>query len=221
MENAGDFSDTPDVERSGLGTPATRAEVIERIITSGFIKREEAKQLRPTENGVSLIKILPDVIKSAELTAAWEHKLKKVEKGKLSDADFMAEIAEFTRDIVKSNKTANPEYTGLFSHQNSLNAKFTPVGDCPRCKKTVRDFYNTFRCDDRECGFVINKNDKFFTNAKKELTAKIISEILKNGRAKVNGLYSPQYNRNYDAYVILKDTGGKWVNFEREKKNIK
>jgi DNA topoisomerase-3 len=183
--------------------------------------RGRSRYLLSFEKGSNLIKILPDIIKSAELTANWENKLKKVEKGELSDVDFMAEIAEFTRDIVKSNKTANPEYANLFSLESSLNSKFAALGDCPRCKKSVRDFYNAFKCENRDCGFIINKNDMFFTSAKKELTAQIISEILKNGRVKINGLYSKKHNRTYDAYVIFKDTDGKWVNFECEKKQIK
>jgi DNA topoisomerase-3 len=129
----------------------------------------------------------------------------------MPDVDFMAENIEFIRDIIKTNNVAVPEYTGLFS-------PYASVGVCPRCGNTVREYYKTFSCEVRDCGFNIYKDDKFFTSRKKELTAKIISEILNNGRAKVNDLYSERKNLIYDAYIILKDTGGKFVNFEHEKK---
>jgi DNA topoisomerase-3 len=124
----------------------------------------------------------------------------------MSDADFMAEITAFTGDIVKSHTVAAPEYAGLFS-------MYASVGVCPRCKKAVREYYKSFSCESRECGFSIWKANKLFASAKKELTAKIVSELLRNGRAKVNGLYSEKKNRTYDAFISLDDTG-KYVNFK-------
>jgi DNA topoisomerase-3 len=220
MENAGDFSEIPNAERKGLGTPATRSDVIERLVEKGFVRRVNAedkkvRHLQPTEKGVNLIKILPDAIKSAELTAEWEHKLEKIKKGGMSDADFMNEIAVFIGDVIKSNSTANPEYTGLFSSVS----QYAAVGNCPKCGGIVRDSYNTFVCENRDCTFKIFKRDSFFAAAKKELTAEIVSEILKNGRVKVDGLYSKKKNRLYGAVLVLKDTGGEFMKFDFEKKN--
>lgn len=216
METAGDFSSTPDAERKGLGTPATRAAMIESLLKYRFIERKQAEKIKyivPTAKGANIVKILPDIIKSADLTADWEHKFKKIEKGELSDVDFMAEIIECTQNVVNFTKAANPKYTGLFS-------SYTAIGTCPRCGKTVRDYYSAFKCEIHECGFAIFKNNKFFVSRRTELTAKIVSEILKNGRVKINGLYSERTNTTYDSFVIYEDTG-KYVNFYTEKKNIK
>ena len=212
IENAGDFSDTPD-SRKGLGTPATRAAVIEKLIKTGFVERKEAKKVKnllPTPKGINLIKILPDVIKSAELTANWEYKLKQVERKELSGEEFMAGIAELTSGLVKTNTEPHAEYASLFGSARQ------PLGVCPRCGNSVREGGKGFFCDTPSCGFKLWKENKFFSSKKKKLTADITAALLKDGRVSMTGLYSEKTGKTYDATIILEDTGEKWVNFKME-----
>jgi DNA topoisomerase-3 len=218
MENAGaeEFAEIPDAERKGLGTPATRAGIIEKIIKTGFVERKN-KQLLPTQKGVSLIDILPELIKSPALTAEWEAKLKQVEHGELAASGFLDGIVQMTGDLVKTGVTKKPD-AGLFQTDREI------IGVCPRCGMPVyegkRNFYCSGYKDNPPCGFALWKNDRFFESKKKELTKKIAAALLEDGRVNMTGLYSEKTGKTYDAVVLLADTnphggnGGKYVNFK-------
>lgn len=212
MENAGaeEFAEIPDAERKGLGTPATRAGIIEKIVKTGFVERKN-KQLLPTEKGVNLIGILPKMIKSPALTAEWEAKLKQVEHGELPASGFMDGIVELTDGLIKG--ASAPE-----AGQNPFRSGREPVGVCPRCGKPVYEGKKGFYCsgykDTPPCGFALWKDDRFFTSKKKELTKKTAAALLKDGRVSMTGLYSRKTGKSYDAVVVLDDTGGKYVNFK-------
>lgn len=214
MENAGaeEFAEIPDAERKGLGTPATRAGIIEKIVKTGFVERKN-KQLLPTQKGVSLIAVLPELIKSPSLTAEWEAKLKQVEHGELAAPGFMSGIVELTGSLIKSS--AVPEL-----EQNPFQQDKETIGLCPRCGKPVYEGKKSFYCsgykDNPPCGFALWKNNRFFTAKHKELTKKIAAALLKSGRVNLNDLYSEKTGKSYDAVVLLADTGGKHVNFKLE-----
>jgi len=212
MENAGAEDMPEDAERKGLGTPATRASTVERIIKAGFVLRSK-KNLIPTDKGVNLIAVLPDTLTSAKLTAEWEHKLLEVQRGRLATDEFMANIAAFTKAIVLDNSKPKPEFAALFP-----NARKTaePLGKCPRCGGGVSEGTKGFFCDNRDCGFKLWKESKFWTAKKKPLTAAIVTALLKDGRVALKGLFSEKTGKKYDAVVILDDSGNGFVNFKME-----
>ena len=216
MENASaeDFAKIEDVERAGLGTPATRAGIIEKLIKSGLAERNK-KQLVPTEKGAELIGVLPDALKSAKLTAEWEEQLSEVQRGTLSPTDFLSGIVEMLDALVKSyadqaaSAAATPIHTGR-----------PIVGKCPRCGKNVVEGQKSFFCegyyDKPPCGFALWKNDRFFTGKHKELTKKTAAALLKDGRIRMTGLFSEKKGVTYDATVVMEDTGDKFVHFKLE-----
>ena len=215
MEHASaeDFAKLEDVERTGLGTPATRAATIEKLVKSGFVERKK-KQLLPTEKGLALSWAMPDQLKSAKLTAEWEDRLGAVERGELAPEDFMAGITAMLTNLVQSYRNISVTSTALSESGRTV------IGKCPRCGKNVVEGKKSFYCegyhDTPSCGFALWKNDRFFTSKRKELTKKIAVSLLKTGRAAVTGLFSEKKGVFYDATVVLDDNGGKFVRFKLE-----
>ena len=222
METAGieDFPD--DSERKGLGTPATRAATIEKIIKTGFVERQK-KSLVPTAKGINLIAVLPDDIKSPLLTAEWEQRLKLVELGELSDAEFLDGIALLTQELVASHRVPVPEYVALFATEPSNNTVVNSdaiIGDCPRCKSPVvekpknngskgksggkmPDYY----CTSRACRFCLWRDNRFFEAKRKKLDKKTAVALLKEGRIFFSDLHSEKTGKTYAATIILHDDG--------------
>ena len=212
MENANYALE--DMDRKGIGTPATRAGILEKLIKTGFAERKGDKKTKhfiPTHKGISLITVLPEVIKSPQLTAQWEEKLKQIEQGELSADDFLREIANMTENLVKTYEVIKGA-DALFPS----NSKGGLIGKCPRCGSDVKENKKGFCCENKACSFTLWKENKFFTTKKKNLTKTIAVELLKNGNAKLNGCYSEKTGKTYDAIIILDDTGGKYVNFKME-----
>lgn len=209
MEHAGakEFAQIGDVERTGLGTPSTRAGVLEKLVRGGFLERK-GRQLLPTKKGTDLIAVLPDTVKSASLTAQWESGLKDVERGEQSAAAFMEGIEGMVSDLVA-------QYRGV-SVDTSMFRSREVIGACPRCGSDVVEGKKNFYCTCRECQFSMWKDDRFFTSKHKELTKPMAAALLKNGRIKVKGLFSEKKGVLYDAFVVLADTGGKYVNYKIE-----
>ena len=212
METAGSEDMPEDAERKGLGTPATRAGIIEKLVKTGLAERNN-KQLLPAKKGVSLIAVVPELIKSPSLTAEWEHRLKQVERGGISDMEFMAEIAELTVSLVKSNHAPNPEYIDLFPAP--VGNRSEPVGICPRCGGKVQEGKKSFFCENRDCGFALWRDNRFFVAKKKEITRTVAAALLEKGRVSLSGLYSEKIGKTYSAVVVIEDTG-KYVNFKLE-----
>ena len=213
METAGAEDMPDDAERKGLGTPATRAALLEALVKRGFVERVK-KNLIPSDKGKKLISVLPDALTSAKLTADWEHMLLQVQRNELDGADFMDGIAEFTRSIVRSNAAPKPEFTALFPEAKKPDAP--ELGKCPRCGSPIREGQKGFFCDKRDCGFKIWRNSKFWVAKKKPLTAAIVAALLQDGRVKLKGLFSEKTGRKYDATVLLYDNGEGFVNFRME-----
>jgi len=213
METAGAGDMPEDAERKGLGTPATRAATLEKLVSAGFVQRKK-KQLIPTEKGTNLILVLPDNIKSPMLTAEWESMLKQVERGGVPAKDFMDGIADMIRALVREHAAPEERFAGLFpdAKENGREA----VGTCPRCGGTVYEGKKGFFCDNRDCAFALWKDNRFFSSKKKSITKSVAAALLKEGRVSVSGLYSEKTGKTYDAVVLLDDTGGKYVNFRLE-----
>ena len=213
METAGAEDMPEDAERKGLGTPATRAATLEKLVSAGFVQRKK-KQLISTEKGRNLIAVLPDNIKSPILTAEWESMLKQVEHGELSATSFMDQIADMSRTLVKEHTAPEKRFADLFP--SSRETAHEAVGVCPRCGAPVYEGKKGFFCDNRECSFALWKDNRFFSSKKKSITKSVAAALLKEGRISMSGLYSEKTGKTYDAEVILDDTGGKYVNFKLE-----
>ena len=209
MERAGNGDTDPDAERRGLGTPATRAAVIEKLVNSGFVERK-GKQLLPTKDGNNLVCILPDVLTSPKLTAEWENNLTQIAKGEADPAAFMGGIEAMTRELVKTYASV------LDGKQDLFKAEKPEIGKCPRCGSPVHEGKKNYYCSNRDCAFVMWKNDRFFEERKVAFSPKIAAALLKSGKVNVKKLYSPKTGKTYDGTVVLADTGGKYVNYRVE-----
>ena len=210
MERAGNVDTDEDAERRGLGTPATRATVIEKLVSAGFAERK-GKQLIPTKDGNNLVCVLPDVLTSPKLTAEWENALTQIAKGKANADRFICGIEDMTRELVKTYPFLSDKDKALFKEEKPI------VGKCPRCGENVFEGKKNYYCSNRDCAFVMWKNDRFFEERKVRFTPKIAAELLEDGKAKVKKLYSHKTGRTYDGTVLLSDTGGKYVNYRIEK----
>lgn len=211
MERAGAEDMPENAERKGLGTPATRAAILEKLVQMGFVQRK-GKQLIPTKDGINLAVVLPESLTSPALTAEWENRLTEIAKGNADPDEFMAEIETQVRQLVKTYSCISADKQNLFQSERVI------IGKCPRCGENVYEGKKNFYCGNRGCQFVMWKNDRFFEQRKKAFTPKIAAALLKNGKAKVKGLYSEKTGKTYDATVLLADTGGKYVNYRVERK---
>ena len=210
MENAGKEDIPEDAERRGLGTPATRAAIIEKLVSGGFVERK-GKNLIPTKAGVNLVTVLPELLTSPKLTADWEQRLNEVAKGQASPEDFMDGIEAMAAELVRKYSHISEDGQKLFQPEKET------VGLCPRCGKQVYEGKKNFACSDRACQFVMWKNDRFFEQRGKVFTTKIAAALLKDGKAKVKRLRSLRTGKTYDGTIVLADTGGKYVNYHIEK----
>lgn len=211
MERTGAEDMPENAERKGLGTPATRAAILEKLVQMGFVQRK-GKQLVPTKDGINLAVVLPESLTSPALTAEWENRLTEIAKGNADADEFMAEIEAQVRQLVKTYSCISADKQNLFQSERVI------IGKCPRCGENVYEGKKNFYCGNRSCQFVMWKNDRFFEQRKKAFTPKIAAALLKNGKAKVKGLYSEKTGKTYDATVLLADTGGKYVNYRVERK---
>ena len=212
MERAGAEDMPEDAERKGLGTPATRAAILEKLVQMGFVQRK-GKQLIPTKDGINLAVVLPEALTSPQLTAEWESRLTEIAKGEADPDEFMAGIEAQARELVKTYSCISEDKQKLFQ------AERVSIGTCPRCGEAVYEGKKNYYCGNRACQFVMWKNDRFFEERKKAFTPKIAAALLKNGKVKVKGLYSAKTGKTYDGTVLLADTGGKYVNYRIEKRS--
>ena len=209
MERAGNEETDPDAERRGLGTPATRAAVIEKLVNGGFVTRK-GKQLLPTKDGINLVCVLPETLTSPKLTAEWENRLTQIAKGQADPERFMQEIEEMARELVKTYPFLSDDKAQLFAPERE------EIGKCPRCGSPVYEGKKNYYCSNKECRFTMWKNDRFFAERKVTFSPKIAAALLKNGKADVKKLYSPKTGKTYAGSIVLADTGGKYVNYRVE-----
>jgi DNA topoisomerase-3 len=205
MEVAGAKEMPDDAERKGLGTPATRAGIIEKLIATGFVERKKTKKtvnLVPANTGVSLITVLPEQLQSPLLTAEWEHKLKMVEHGELDADTFMAEISLMVSELVKT-------YSVIKGAEVLFPSGRDVIGKCPRCGGDVTESKKGFFCETNACRFGLWRDNKFLTAKKITLTKKMAATLLKNGHIPVKGIFSEKTGKSYDATLVMTDNGAK------------
>ena len=206
MERAGNEETDPDAERRGLGTPATRAAIIEKLVKGGFVERK-GKQLIPTKSGIELVCVLPEVLTSPQLTADWENNLTQIAKGNADPDSFMTGIETMTRELVSTYPFLSDKEKERFKEEKPV------IGKCPRCGANIYEGRKNYYCANRDCAFTMWKNDRFFEERKVTFSPKIAAALLKDGKAKVKKLYSPKTGKTYDGTILLADTGGKYVNY--------
>lgn len=205
MEKAGSDETPEEAERKGLGTPATRAGIIEKLVRIGFIERRgdgKTKFLVPTHKGESLITVIPEEIQSASMTAEWEQKLLKVERDQYESGRFMGEIEEMIRHLIETFEII-PDAEVL------MRPAHEPMGKCPSCGSDVVEKSKGFFCGNRECRFALWKENRFFDSLSKKLTKQIAEQLLSTGRAKLKKCRSVKTGKTFDATVVLshKDDG--------------
>ena len=206
MERAGNEETDPDAERRGLGTPATRAAIIEKLVKGGFVERK-GKQLIPTKSGIELVCVLPEVLTSPQLTADWENNLTQIAKGNADPDSFMTGIETMTRELVSTYPFLSDKEKERFKEEKPV------IGKCPRCGANIYEGRKNYYCANRDCAFTMWKNDRFFEERKLTFSPKVAAALLKDGKAKVKKLYSPKTGKTYDGTILLADTGGKYVNY--------
>ena len=199
MESAGAEAMPEDAERRGIGTPATRAATIEKLVQKGFLVREgggKVKHLIPTEKGCALIAAMPEQLKSPAMTADWEKKLLEIERNNYTPEQFMEEIETMMKNLV--NQYANTP---------AASAKAGPgasvIGTCPHCGSDVAEREKGFFCSSRECRFVIWKDNAFFGRLGKRPTRQVVDKLLRDGRARLKDCKSQRSGKTYNASVLL------------------
>lgn len=205
LERAASKDMPEDAERKGIGTPATRAAIMEKLVAGGFITRKTAHKrtrLMPTQAAVSLITVLPEQLKSPLLTAEWENRLKMIERGELSPAAFIYEIEQMLRELVYE-ATPIPGAEVLFPSGRTV------VGKCPRCGGDVTESRsgNGFFCESNECRFALWKDNRYLAGKHIELTKDMAKTLLSEGQVMVRGMYSERTDTTYDAMLVLDDDG--------------
>lgn len=203
METASAKEMPEDSEHHGLGTPATRAAILEKLVANGFVERKKAKKnihLIPTHAAYSLITVLPEQLRSPKLTAEWEHRLLEIERGEASSDGFISEIGEMMSDLTANYKVVKGAEV-LFPSGRDV------IGRCPRCGSEVTESRKGFFCENHDCHFALWRDNKFFKMKHVTLTKVQAAELLKSGRVFVKELYSEKTGKLYDAWVVLDDNG--------------
>ena len=217
MESAGAEEMPEDVERKGIGTPATRAAIIEKLVQKGFVERrgeKKVKALVPTDKGRALIAVVPEQIQSPSMTAEWEEKLLGIEKGGYAPDDFMREITGMVTDLVKNYETVK----GV---QMDMPGKGMVIGSCPHCGADVAERDKGWFCANRECRFVLWKDNAYFKKIGKHLTAGMAEKLVKEGRIKLKDCKSQRTGRTYNADVLLTTEEDGRAKFQMEFDNSK
>lgn len=199
MEHAGAKDSPEDAERRGLGTPATRAATIEKLVNGGFAERVKGK-LMPTDTGSSLVTVLPEAMRSPLLTAEWESRLKQIERGELDADTFIADIEHMVSGLV-SDYTPVAEASVLFPTGRAV------VGQCPRCGGVVSEAKNGYFCEGLDCKFGLWRDNKFLAAKRISLTRSLVTELLDKGRAHLDEIYSQRMDKYYPGDLILHDDG--------------
>lgn len=199
METAGAKDAPEDAERKGLGTPATRAGTLEKLVDVGFVMRkgeQKAKSLYPTEKATALIAVLPENLRSPMMTAQWEQRLKRIEHGQEEAAGFMDDIVRMVTELVQSAQPV-PDAQKLFPSDRPS------VGTCPCCGAAVTETAKGFFCESRICRFGIWKDNRFFAQIGQSVNKSVVEALIRDGAAKLKGLRSKKTGRKYDATLKM------------------
>ena len=215
METAGNKEFDAETEKKGLGTPATRASIIEKLVSSGYAQRK-GKQILPSEEGQELVKVMPEYLKSAAMTAEWENQLLMMEKGKITDAQFMGEITSLVGKILEVCRDIPEEELRRFQTEREV------IGKCPVCGSDVFEGKQNFYCSNRQCDFALWKENRFLGSMEKNLDKKMAKELLDKACTHVKGLYSRKKDMKFDADLLLTLEDGKprfHLEFPKKKRN--
>ena len=202
METAGNKEFDSETEKKGLGTPATRASIIEKLVSSGYAQRK-GKQILPSTEGKELVKVMPEYLKSAVMTAEWENQLLMMEKGQITDTQFMGEITSLVRKILEVCREIPEEERRRFQTAREV------IGKCPVCGCDVFEGKQNFYCSNRQCDFVLWKENRFLGSMEKNLDKKMARELLDKACTHVKGLYSKKKDMKFDADLLLTLEDGK------------
>ena len=214
METAGNKEFDSETEKKGLGTPATRASIIEKLVSSGYAQRK-GKQILPSTEGKELVKVMPEYLKSAVMTAEWENQLLMMEKGQITDTQFMGEITSLVRKILEVCREIPEEERRRFQTAREV------IGKCPVCGCDVFEGKQNFYCSNRQCDFALWKENRFLGSMEKNLDKKMARELLDKACTHVNGLYSKKKDMKFDADLLLTLEDGKarfHLEFPKKKK---
>lgn len=214
METAGANEMPDEAERKGLGTPATRAGIIEKLVQKGFLERQGDKKTRyliPTQKGASLVKILPEQIRSPAMTAEWEEKLLLVERGDYQAEDFMKEICEMIRELIDTYE--------VVKGADVLMQKNEVIGTCPHCGAEVVGHSKGWFCSNRECRFVLWADNAYFNKIGKRMTKQTAEKLVRDGRVKLKDCKSQKTGKNYNASVLLETENDGRPRFKMEFEN--
>ena len=201
METAGNKEFEKDTEKKGLGTPATRAAILEKLVSSGYVQRK-GKQMIPTEDGVAAIRNIPDYLKSASMTAEWENDLLRMERGEIKPHDFMQGIHGLL-DRMLADLRQIPTVAAA-PHHNKVS-----VGSCPVCGNPVHESKLSFCCADRSCKFALWKESRYLANMRKTLDKKMAVDLLKKGRTHVKDFYSVKKDKTFAADLVMRVEDGR------------
>ena len=201
METAGNKAFEKDTEKKGLGTPATRAAILEKLVSSGYVQRK-GKQMIPTEDGVAAIRNIPDYLKSASMTAEWENDLPRMERGEIKPHDFMQGIHGLI-DKMLADLRQIPTVAAAPNHNK------VSVGSCPVCGNPVHESKLSFCCADRSCKFALWKESRYLSNMRKMLDKKMAVDLLKKGRTHVKDFYSAKKDKTFAADLVMRVEEGR------------
>ena len=201
METAGNKEFEKDTEKKGLGTPATRAAILEKLVSAGYVQRK-GKQMIPTEDGVAAIRNIPDYLKSASMTAEWENDLLRMERGEIKPHDFMQGIHGLL-DKMLADLRQIPTVAAA-PHHNKVS-----VGSCPVCGNPVHESKLSFCCADRSCKFALWKESRYLANMRKTLDKKMAVDLLKKGRTHVKDFYSAKKDKTFAADLVMRVEDGR------------
>ena len=214
METAGNKEFDSETEKKGLGTPATRASIIEKLVSSGYAQRK-GKQILPSTEGKELVKVMPEYLKSAVMTAEWENQLLMMEKGQITDTQFMGEITSLVCKILEVCREIPEEERRRFQTEREV------IGKCPVCGCDVFEGKQNFYCSNRQCDFALWKENRFLGSMEKNLDKKMARELLDKACTHVKGLYSKKKDMKFDADLLLTLEDGKprfHLEFPKKKK---
>lgn len=214
METAGNKEFDSETEKKGLGTPATRASIIEKLVASGYAQRK-GKQILPSAEGQELVKVMPEYLKSAAMTAEWENQLLMMEKDQITDAQFMGEITSLVGKILEVCRDIPEEERKRFQTEKEV------IGKCPVCGSDIFEGKQNFYCSNRQCDFALWKENRFLGSMEKNLDKKMAKELLAKACTHVKGLYSRKKDMKFDADLLLTLEDGKprfHLEFPKKKK---
>ncbi len=200
MERAGADEMSDEVERKGIGTSATRAGTIEKLVRIGFVERKgdkKTKYLIPTHKGIALITVMPEQIQSVSMTADWEQKLLDIEKAKQSSDDFMDEIEVMVKNLVSNYKV-------IEDAEVLMHPALESIGNCPCCGSHVIEKQKGFFCENKECKFVLWKQNRFFDAIGKKMTKAVAENLLQKGQVRLSNCVSKKTGNSYSAILHMK-----------------